>query len=126
VFESFYLLYFPLLLRYLYTVHAGSMSNYDTLIKNKIKFFSYIINSDGSGCKVIYEEMRKYLVIYEVAVAVSHNMILQPLPLDFLIYEENFVFFFSNVLKIIPKGDGCRYAFGWRIDTFYLLQTALR
>jgi hypothetical protein len=37
---------------------------------------------------IIHEEMRKYLIIYEEAV--SHI-------LNFLIYEENFVFFFINV-----------------------------
>ncbi len=37
---------------------------------------------------LIYEEMRKYLIIYEEAV--SHI-------LNFLIYEENFVFFFISV-----------------------------
>jgi hypothetical protein len=47
-----------------------------TLIKKKIKFASYTRNSEGSCCKVIYEEgfllyeeMRKYLVIYEEAVS---------------------------------------------------------
>ncbi len=43
----------------------------------------------GKGL-LIYEEIRKYLVIYEEAV--SHiGMTLQPLPLlDFLIYEKKF------------------------------------
>ncbi len=48
------------------------------LIKKKIKFSSYTVEGDsvGSECKVIcedgfliYEEMRKYLVIYDEAVS---------------------------------------------------------
>jgi hypothetical protein len=39
----------------------------------------------------IYEEMRKFFPIYEEAVS---HMTLQPIPLNFLIYEENFMFFF--------------------------------
>jgi hypothetical protein len=39
---------------------------------------------------LIYEEMRKYLVIYNFATA--------PFLVDFLIYEENFVLFFISVL----------------------------
>ncbi len=42
-----------------------------------------------------YEEMRKYLVIYEEAV--SHIWLCNCSLLDFLIYEENFVFFFISV-----------------------------
>ncbi len=42
---------------------------------------------------LIYEEMSKYLVIYEEAVSHLWNRSL----LDFLIYEENFVFFFISV-----------------------------
>jgi hypothetical protein len=52
----------------------------------------------GSGAKsymskgfLIYEEMQEYLVIYEEAV--SHI----PSLLNFLIYEENFIFFFNSV-----------------------------
>jgi hypothetical protein len=44
---------------------------------------------------LIYEEMRKYLPIYEEAV--SHIWPLQPLLLIFLIYEENFIFLFISV-----------------------------
>jgi hypothetical protein len=47
-----------------------------TLIKNTIKFPHIQGNSDGIGCKVIYEEgfliyeeMRKYLDIYEEGVS---------------------------------------------------------
>jgi hypothetical protein len=54
--------------------------------KKKTKFFSYIRNSDGTGCKVIYEEghpnirgnahifspyMRRSLVMYDFAPAPS-------------------------------------------------------
>jgi hypothetical protein len=45
------------------------------LIKKKIKFSSHIGNSEWSSCKVmrkgflIYEEMRKYLAIYEEAIS---------------------------------------------------------
>ncbi len=45
------------------------------LIKKKRKFSSYIRNSEWSSCKaymrkdvLIYEEMRKYLVLFEEAV----------------------------------------------------------
>ena len=42
---------------------------------------------------LIYEEMRKYLVIYEEAVSHICRLCNRSL-LDFLIYEENFVSFF--------------------------------
>ncbi len=42
-----------------------------------------------------YEEMRKYIVISEEAV--SHIWLCNRSLLDFLIYEENFVFFFISV-----------------------------
>ncbi len=45
---------------------------------------------------LIYEEIRKYLVIYEEAV--SHKWLCNRSLLDFLLYEENFVFFYINVL----------------------------
>jgi hypothetical protein len=53
----------------------------------------------GFGTKglLIYEEMRKYLVIYEWAV--SHIGLCNRSHLDFLIYEENFVFFFISVYE---------------------------
>ncbi len=44
---------------------------------------------------LIYEEMRKYLVIYEEAV--SHIWLCNRSLLDFLIYEEKFVFVFISV-----------------------------
>ncbi len=43
---------------------------------------------------LIYEEMRKYLTIYEEAVS---YMSLHPIPSEFLIYEENFIFFLFSV-----------------------------
>jgi hypothetical protein len=39
---------------------------------------------------LIYEEMRKYLVIYEDEEAVSHIRLCNRSRLNFLIYEENF------------------------------------
>ncbi len=45
---------------------------------------------------LIYEEIRKYLVIYEEAV--SHIWLCNHTLLDFLIYEENFVFLFISVV----------------------------
>jgi hypothetical protein len=44
---------------------------------------------------LIYENMRKYLLIYEEAVSHLCNRSL----LDFLIYEENLFFFFVSVLS---------------------------
>jgi hypothetical protein len=46
---------------------------------------------------LIYEEMRKYLVIYEEAF--SHIKLCNCSLLDFLIYEKNFVFFFISVYE---------------------------
>ncbi len=48
----------------------------------------------------IYEEMRKYFTIYEEAVSHSYNS-LHPIPLNFLIYEENFIVFFVSVNSIL-------------------------
>jgi hypothetical protein len=50
-------------------------------------------NSDGIRYKVIYEEMRKFFTIYEEAVS---HMTLHPIPLNFHIYEENFIFSFIS------------------------------
>jgi hypothetical protein len=54
----------------------------------------------GSGAKsymkkvfLIYEEMRKYSIIFEEAV--SHLCLCTRSLLNFLLYEENFVFFLS-------------------------------
>jgi hypothetical protein len=52
---------------------------------------------------LIYEEMRQYLVIYEEAV--RHIWLSNRSLLDFLIYEENFVFFFISVGKWGRSGD---------------------
>jgi hypothetical protein len=45
---------------------------------------------------LIYEEMRKYLTIYDEAVSNRNRSLLK-----FLIYEENFIFFISVGKKII-------------------------
>ncbi len=45
--------------------------------------------------------MKKGFLIYEEAV--SHIcMTLHPIPLNFLIYKEDFILFFINVLNFIP------------------------
>ncbi len=49
---------------------------------------------------LIYEAMRKYLVIYEEAG--SHILLCNRSLLEFLIYEENFVFFFISVPSTPP------------------------
>jgi hypothetical protein len=52
---------------------------------------------------LIYEEMRKYLVIYEEAV--GHIRHCDRSHLNFLIYEANFVFFFISVVcTLYPPG----------------------
>ncbi len=58
---------------------------------------------------LIYEDMRKYLVIYEEAV--SHIWLCNRSLLDFLIYEENFVFFFISV----EFGSAC-----WQVEHFFM------
>jgi hypothetical protein len=40
---------------------AGIGTTASTLIKKKKKFSSYIRNSNGSGCKVLYEEGAPYI-----------------------------------------------------------------
>jgi hypothetical protein len=62
----------------------------------------------GSGAKsfirkgfLIYEEMRKYLVIYTEAV--SHNWLSTRSLLNFFIYEEKFLFFFVSAAAEIPR-----------------------
>ncbi len=71
--------------------------------KNKIKLSSFIRNSDGSGCKIIYEEglpnrwgnaniesyMRRPLVIYDFATA----------PLWISFYMRKILFSFLSVFK---------------------------
>jgi hypothetical protein len=63
----------------------------DTLLKKRRKFPHLEENSEGIGCKVIYEEglpnilceeMSKYFAIYDEAVSHSY-MILHPIPIDF-------------------------------------------
>ncbi len=63
----------------------------------------------GSGAKsnmskgfLIYEEMHKYLVINEEAV--SHICLCIRSRLNFLIYEENFLFFFISAHFSVVQG----------------------
>jgi hypothetical protein len=49
---------------------------------------------------IIYEEMRKYFPIYEEAV--SHIGLCNCSTQDFLIYEENFLFFFISAAAAKP------------------------
>ncbi len=58
----------------------------------------------GSGAKSymrmrkgfpLYEEMRKYFTVWRPLVILYKT--LHPIPLNFLIYEENFIFFFIGV-----------------------------
>ncbi len=80
------------------------VSTYCTLIKKKINFFLiYKKIQSGAVAKsymrkgfLIYEEMRKYFPIYEEAV--GHIWLYNCSILNFLIYEENFIFFFISVL----------------------------
>ncbi len=74
-----------------------------TLIKKKIKVFSYIrkFRVDQLQNHIymrkgfpIYEEMRKYFPIYEEAV--SDILLCNCSTLNFLIYEENLIFFFIS------------------------------
>jgi hypothetical protein len=58
-----------------------------TLIKKKIKFSSYIRNSEWSSYKVIYEE------------AVSHICLCNCSVLNFLVYEETLIFFSISVVS---------------------------
>ncbi len=49
---------------------------------------------------LIYEEMRKYFPIYEEAVC--HIWLCNCSTLNFLIYEENSIFFFISVVSLMP------------------------
>ncbi len=61
----------------------------------------------GSGAKsymrkgfLIYKEMHKYFhhTVYDEVVSHTHTyMTLLPIPLNFLIYEKNFILFFISV-----------------------------
>jgi hypothetical protein len=82
-------------------VHAAGRkpSNLHYIDKKEYKLFLIYKEIHGSGCKVIqymkgfrvYEEMRKYLVIYEEAVVI-YNFATAPFWISLYIYEENFVF----------------------------------
>jgi hypothetical protein len=75
-----------------------------TLIKNKIKFSSYIRKFRRIGCKTY---MTNDLLIYGENICAFHHilgspfsyMTLHPIPSEFLIYEENFVSFLSKEEK---------------------------
>ncbi len=56
---------------------------------------------------LIYEEMRKYFSIYEEAV--SHIWLCNCSILNFLIFEENFIFFFISVRSLKPVPDGLNH-----------------
>jgi hypothetical protein len=72
-----------------------------TVIKKETKFSSYTYKEIHMGAVaksymrmgfLMYEETQKYLTIYE------SYMTLQPVLLNFLIYEENSIFFFISVM----------------------------
>ncbi len=77
-----------------------------TLMKKKIKLFSYIRNSDGIGRKVIYKEglpnilyEEKKCANFSPYEAVGHRWLCTR-SLNFLIYEENcIILFFISVLQ---------------------------
>jgi hypothetical protein len=62
---------------------------------------------------LIYEEMRKYLTIYEEAV--SHIYLCNRSLLNFLIYEENFLF------VCISVGGGHEYSLRLRDNDFFVV-----
>jgi hypothetical protein len=73
--------------------------DYYTNKKENIIFLIYKEIQMGSGAKsfmrkgfLVYEEISKYFTIYGEAV-------LHPIPPNFLIYEENFIFFFISVIQ---------------------------
>ncbi len=68
------------------------------LIKKKITFSSYCMREIQSGAFAKYEEMGKYFPIYEEAV--SHIWLCNCSTLNFLIYEENLIFFFISVRRV--------------------------
>ncbi len=70
-------------------------------------FLIYKEIQKGSGAKscmrqgfLRYEELRKYLILYEEAVSHTY-MTLLPVPRNFLICEENFIVFFIFVKSSI-------------------------
>ncbi len=80
------------------------VNHYTDNIENQI-FLIYKEIQNGAVAKsymskdfLIYEEMRKYLTIYEEAV--SHIWLSNCYILNFLIYEEFFIFFFIRVLFV--------------------------
>ncbi len=51
---------------------------------------------------LIYEEMRKFFPIYEEAVSLI-CMTSHPIPLNFLIYEDNYYFLFYQCIVLFSK-----------------------
>jgi hypothetical protein len=78
-----------------YTLDLIDSCNRQAILIKKKKKFSYIRKFRRDRCKVIYEEMRKYLVIYEEAV--NHIWLCTRSLLNFLIYGENFLFIFISL-----------------------------
>ncbi len=93
--------------------------------KNKI-FLKYKEIQSGAVAKynmrksfLIYEEMHKYLTIYEKAV--SHIWLCNCSILHFLIYEENLIFFFISVhsdlfdalFSLVSSSLKVFYSFSW-------------
>ncbi len=83
------------------------MISYVTLIKKRIKFFSYVgkfrmeqLQSHIWGrASNIWGNALKYLPKYEEAV--SHIWLCNCSTLNFLIYEENFILFFISVRRTV-------------------------
>ncbi len=85
-----------------------------SLIKKKRKFSSYMLwgNADEIGRKVkyvegllIYGEISKDLVIYEAVV--SHLGLCNRSCLNFLVYEENFIYSFISVPRTARRSVQC-------------------
>ncbi len=73
-----------------------------TLVKKKTKFSSYIRKFRWEQLQVIYEEMRKYLTIYEEAV--SYIWIFKPIPSEFLHIWGKFDFLFYQCMYFFWLG----------------------
>jgi hypothetical protein len=59
---------------------------------------------------LIYEEMRKYFLIYEEAV--SHILLCNCSTLNFIIYEENLIFFFISADSSGRPHEACGWPHG--------------
>jgi hypothetical protein len=90
----------------------------------------------GSGAKSymrkgfsIYEEMRKFFTIYEEVFTLLSFMTLHPIPLNFLMYEENFISFFISVHTLLLDGwrtgglqSTYKYATGSKASCWFLFK----